>query len=142
MLSGTKPMKLAPVLLIATCLYLPAFMAAKTSDSDWQSGVVKRISTNHVSKSSGHFGQKPPKHGVFLTYYFVQTSDHLYEAEEIQTKPNKAVTLAVDEQVKFVIEGTTFVVKDQKGKKHKFRLLNSIQEPVSQATAPNTAPPK
>jgi hypothetical protein len=117
-------------------------MAAKTSDSEWQSGVVKRISTNHVAKSSGHLGQKPPKHGVFLTYYFVQTNDHLYEAQEIQTKPAKAATLAVDQEVKFIIDGTNFIVKDQKGKRHKFHLLNSISEPPSQAAAPNTATPK
>jgi endonuclease YncB( thermonuclease family) len=135
-------MKPASAFLIVASLCLPALTFGKMSDSDWQSGVVKRISTNHVSKSSGHFGQKPPKHGVFLTYYFVQTNDHLYEAEEIQTKPTKAATLAVDQHVKFVINGTTFVVKDQKGKQHKFRLLNSIQEPVSQAAAPNAVTPK
>jgi hypothetical protein len=111
-------------------------MGSKISDSDWQSGVVKRISTNHVLKTSGHYGEKPPKHGVFFTYYFIEANNYLFEAEEIQTKPSKTTTLTVDEPVKFIVNGTEFSVKDKKGKQHKFRLLNSIPESSSQPAAP------
>ncbi len=130
------PMKRTLFSLILVLVWVPALMAGKISDSTWQSGIVKRISTNHLLKSSGHFGQKPPKHGVFLTYYYVEANNYLYEAEEIQTKPGKNPTFAVDQPVKFVINGTEFLVKDEKGKQHRFRLLNSIPEGVSQAAGP------
>lgn len=139
MLCAIIPMRRALPFCLALILQvacIPSTMGSKVSDSDWQSGVVKRISTNHVLKTSGHYGEKPPKHGVFFTYYFIEANNYLFEAEEIQTKPSKTTTLTVDEPVKFIVNGTEFSVKDKKGKQHKFRLLNSIPESSSQPAAP------
>ena len=115
---------------------------AKTSGSVWKSGVLKRITKEHLTRESNQLGKKPPKHGVYISYYFIEADNSLYEGDDVKLKENeKGFPISVNEGVKFFISGPDMYVQDDRGKKHRLRLVNVLPtetKPPQQRSA-NTA---
>ena len=115
---------------------------AKISNSDWKTGTLKRVSKDHLTGESGQFGKKPPKHGVYVNYYFVESENYLYEGDDVKLKQSeKGFPVSVNSEVKFFLDGNDMYLKDDRGKKHKLRLVNVLP---TKAPAPqsSTNPPK
>jgi len=115
---------------------------AKTSSSDWKSGVLKRVTKEHLSRDSSQLGKKPPKHGVYINYYFVEADNSLYEGDDVKLKQNeKGFPVSVSTPVKFFVSGTDMFLQDDRGKKHKLRLVNVL--PIDKtATQQSSAAPQ
>ena len=114
---------------------------AKIHNSDWKSGVLKRITREHLTQESGQLGKKPPKHGVFLTYYFVEAENSLYEGDDVTLKRNeKGFPVSVNSPVQFFVTGTEMYLRDEKGKSHRLRLVNVL--PAGTAAVPQTSSTK
>jgi hypothetical protein len=100
---------------------------AKISNSDWKSGVLKRVAKDHLTGESGQLGKKPPKHGVYINYYFVESENYLYEGDDVKLKASeKGFPVSVNSQVKFFLNGNDMYIKDDRGKQHKLRLVNVL----------------
>jgi hypothetical protein len=100
---------------------------AKIPNSAWKSGVLKRVSTEHVGRKSGELGKKPPKHGVYISYYFIQGDKSLYEGDDVKLKNNeKGFPISVNAPVKFFLDDNDLYIQDDNGKAHKLRLVNVL----------------
>ena len=120
---------------------LASLMAqAKTRNSTWRDGVLKRVTKDHLTGESNQLGKKPPKHGLFLTYYFVEADNNLYEGDDVTLKQNeKGFPVSLNSQVKFLVAGNEMYLRDDRGKSHKLRLVNVIPtEAVNAQPAPAT----
>lgn len=117
-------------------LILAAMSAqAKIPSSAWKTGVLKRTTKDHLVKESGQLGKKPPKHGVYISYYYIESENSLYEGDDVKLKNNeKGFPISVDAPVKFFIDGNDMYIRDDKGKQHKLRLVNVLP------TVANAAP--
>ena len=100
---------------------------AKIPNSAWKSGVLKRVSKEHVARQSGELGKKPPRHGVYISYYFIQADKSLYEGDDVKLKNNeKGFPISVNAPVKFFLDANDLYLQDDKGKAHKLRLVNVL----------------
>lgn len=125
MLKCTFPMKKILVLLL---VFASICAQAKISNSDWKSGVLKRVSKDHLTGESGQLGKKPPRHGVYINYYFVESENFLYEGDDVKLKQSeKGFPVSVNSQVKFFLNGNDMYLKDDRGKQHKLRLVNVLR---------------
>jgi hypothetical protein len=110
-------------LVILTSLSLQA----KISSSDWKTGTLKRVTKDHLTGESGQLGKKPPKHGVYVNYYFVESENYLYEGDDVKLKQSeKGFPVSVNSQVKFFLDGNDMYLQDDRGRKHKLRLVNVL----------------
>lgn len=115
-----------------TCFALILFassicLAARIPDSAWKTGVLKRVSTDHLAQESGQLGKRPPKHGFYISYYFIEADNHLYEGDDVRLKrEEKGFPVTIEQPVKFAISGSDLYIQDSSGKQHKLRLVNSI----------------
>ena len=123
--------------ILIAVLILTAFAAeAKKSNSDWKDGVLKRVTKDHLTGESGQLGKKPPKHGVYISYYFVEADNQLYEGDDVRLKNNeKGFPVSVNGPVKFYVSGTDMYLRDDKGKQHKLRLVNVLPTNASPTQA-------
>ena len=113
---------------------------AKISNSAWKGGVLKRVTKEHIARQSGELGKKPPKHGVYISYYFIEADNSLYEGDDVKLKNNeKGFPVSVDAPVKFFLAGSDMYVQDDRGKAHKLRLVNVLptQTNASQQSSAN-----
>ncbi|MBV9073281.1 MAG: hypothetical protein JOZ10_06590 [Acidobacteria bacterium] len=117
-------MKTIPlVLLLAAAIAVNA----KTPSSGWKQGTLKRVTKEHLTGESGQLGKKPPKHGLYISYYFVEEGNQLYEGDDVQLKQNeKGFPVSVNDPVQFLISGSDMYLRDQKGKRHRLRLVNVL----------------
>lgn len=100
---------------------------AKIPSSAWKSGVLKRMTKDHLVKESGQLGKKPPKHGIYISYYYIESESSLYEGDDVALKNNeKGFPVTVDAPVKFFVNGSDMYIRDDKGKEHKLRLVNVL----------------
>lgn len=100
---------------------------AKIPNSAWKSGVLKRVSKEHVARQSGELGKKPPRHGVYISYYFIQADKSLYEGDDVKLKNNeKGFPISVNAPVKLFLDANYLYLQDDKGKAHKLRLVNVL----------------
>jgi hypothetical protein len=114
---------------------------AKIHSSDWKSGVLKRVAKEHLTQQSGQLGKKPPKHGVFISYYFVEADNSLYEGDDVTLKKNeKGFPVSVNSPVQFFVAGTQMYLRDNRGKSHRLRLVNVL--PAGAAASPQTSSTK
>lgn len=130
------------VSLIVVILVLASVCSeAKIHSSDWKSGVLKRITKEHLTEESGQLGKKPPKHGVFISYYFVEADNSLYEGDDVTLKQNeKGFPVSLNSPVQFVVTGNLMYLRDEKGKSHRLRLVNIL--PAGAAASPQTSSTK
>lgn len=126
----------------AIALVLSSISAdAKTPASVWKEGVLKRVTKEHLTRESSQLGKKPPRHGVYINYYFVEADNSLYEGDDVKLKQNeKGFPVSVNESVKFFVSGTDMYLQDDRGKKHKLRLVNVLPTDAKQAPAGNPTP--
>ena len=104
-----------------------AVAEAKIPNSAWKSGVLKRVSREHIGRQSGELGKKPPKHGVYISYYFIEGDKSLYEGDDVELKNNeKGFPISVNAPVKFFLDANDLYIQDDKGKAHKLRLVNML----------------
>lgn len=112
---------------ISLLVLASAAAEAKIPTSAWKSGVLKRVSKEHVGRQSGELGKKPPKHGVYISYYFIQADKSLYEGDDVKLKNNeKGFPISVNEPVKFFLDANDLYLQDDKGRAHKLRLVNVL----------------
>ena len=132
--SSKENMKPAFILL----LVLASICAeAKVPSSAWKGGVLKRVTKEHIAKQSGELGKKPPRHGVYISYYFIEADNSLYEGDDVKLKNNeKGFPVSVDAPVKFFLSGSDMYVQDDRGKAHKLRLVNVL---TTQTSAPQSS---
>jgi hypothetical protein len=125
----TPPSRTSTFLLV---LLTAAFSAqAKIPNSSWKTGVLKKVTRDHIARESGELGKKPPKHGVYINYYFIEADSSLYEADDVRLKENeKGFPVSVEGPVKFFPSGNDMYVLDSRGKQHKLRLLNILPAEV------------
>jgi hypothetical protein len=109
---------------------------AKTPSSVWKSGVLKRVTKEHLSRESSQLGKKPPKHGVYINYYFIEADNSLYEGDDVKLKQNeKGFPVSVNSPVKFFVSGSDMYVQDDRGKKHRLRLVNVLPTDATQQSS-------
>ena len=114
-------------IVISLLVLTSALAEAKIPNSAWKSGVLKRVSKEHVARRSGELGKKPPKHGVYISYYFIQSDKSLYEGDDVRLKNNeKGFPISVKAPVKFFLDANDLYIQDDKGKAHKLRLVNVL----------------
>lgn len=116
-------------IFIASLLFILVAISAqaKIPSSAWKTGVLKRTTKDHLVKESGQLGKKPPKHGVYISYYYIESENSLYEGDDVKLKNNeKGFPISVDAPVKFFIDGNDMYIRDDKGKQHKLRLVNVL----------------
>jgi hypothetical protein len=112
---------------------------AKIPSSAWKGGVLKRVTKEHIGRQSGELGKKPPKHGLYISYYFIEADNSLYEGDDVKLKENeKGFPVSVDAPVKFFLDGKDMYVQDDRGKAHKLRLVNVLSTGAS-APQPSSA---
>lgn len=112
---------------ISLVILVSLSVQAKISNSDWKTGTLKRVSKDHLTGESGQLGKKPPKHGVYVNYYFVESENYLYEGDDVKLKQSeKGFPVSVNSQVKFFLDGNDMYLQDDRGKKHKLRLVNVL----------------
>lgn len=112
---------------ISLLVLASAMAEAKIPNSAWKSGVLTRVSKEHVARQSGELGKKPPKHGVYIRYYFIQADKSLYEGDDVKLKNNeKGFPISVNAPVKFFLDANDLYIQDNKGKAHKLRLVNVL----------------
>jgi hypothetical protein len=112
---------------ISLLVLTSAVAEAKIPNSAWQSGILKRVSKEHIARQSGELGKKPPKHGVYISYYFIQGDRSLYEGDDVKLKKKeKGFPISVNAPVKFFLDDNDLYVQDDKGKAHKLRLVNVL----------------
>lgn len=100
---------------------------AKSAKSEWKDGVLKRVSQEHIGRQSAELGKKPPKHGVYISYYFIEADKSLYEGDDVKLKRSeKGFPISVNAPVKFFLEANDLYIRDDKGKSHKLRLVNVL----------------
>jgi hypothetical protein len=125
--------------LAFSVLFATTAVEARIPSSAWKSGILKRVTKEHLTGESGQLGKKPPKHGIYISYYFVESENHLYEGDDVKLKHNeKGFPVAVDGPVQFFVNGTDMFLRDQKGKQHRLRLVNVLPTDVH-ANASGTA---
>lgn len=129
-----------PIFVASLALVLVSISAeAKIPSSAWKSGVLRRTSKEHLVKESGQLGKKPPKHGIYISYYYIESENSLYEGDDVALKNNeKGFPVTVDAPVKFFVNGNDLYIRDDKGKEHKLRLVNVLPSGAS-ATQQNSA---
>lgn len=112
---------------------------AKIPNSAWKSGVLKRVTKEHIARQSGELGKKPPKHGVYISYYFIEADKSLYEGDDVKMKNNeKGFPISENAPVKFFLDANDLYIQDNKGKAHKLHLVNVLPtetSPPQQASA-------
>ena len=124
LISNEKYMK---YILVSLLVLTSAVAEAKIPHSAWKSGVLKRVSQEHVARQSGELGKKPPKHGVYISYYFIEGDKSLYEGDDVKLKNNeKGFPISVNAPVKFFLDANDLYIQDDKGKTHKLRLVNVL----------------
>ena len=124
LISTEKQMKRA---FISLLVLASVAAQAKIPNSAWKSGVLKRVSKEHVARQSGELGKKPPRHGVYISYYFIQADKSLYEGDDVKLKNNeKGFPISVNAPVKFFLDANYLYLQDDKGKAHKLRLVNVL----------------
>ena len=126
--------------LIVLCGLAAISAEAKIPNSAWKGGVLKRVTKEHIVRQSGELGKKPPKHGVYISYYFIEADNSLYEGDDIKLKNSeKGFPVSVDAPVKFFLTGNDIYVQDDTGKAHKLRLVNVLPTEIHQpdAASPN-----
>ena len=124
LISTEKQMKLV---FISLLVLASVAAEAKIPNSAWKSGVLKRVSKEHVARQSGELGKKPPRHGVYISYYFIQADKSLYEGDDVKLKNNeKGFPISVNAPVKFFLDANDLYLQDDKGKAHKLRLVNVL----------------
>ena len=136
-----KHVSLFVFILILACVAAQA----KIHNSDWKSGVLKRIAKEHLTGESGQLGKRPPKHGVFLTYYFVESEGSLYEGDDVTLKKNeRGFPVSVNSSVQFLVTGAEMYLRDDKGKSHRLRLVNVLPAgtPAASPTGSAKTPPQ
>ena len=114
---------------VAVFVFVLALISAqaKIPSSAWKTGVLKRATKDHLVKESGQLGKKPPKHGIYISYYYIESENSLYEGDDVRLKNNeKGFPVTVDAPVKFFVNGNDMYVRDDKGKEHKLRLVNVL----------------
>lgn len=112
---------------ISLLILASAAAEAKIPNSAWKSGILKRVSKEHIGRQSGELGKKPPRHGVYISYYFIQADKSLYEGDDVKLKNNeKGFPISVNGPVKFFLDANDLYLKDDKGKAHKLRLVNVL----------------
>lgn len=100
---------------------------AKIANSAWKSGVLKRVSQEHIARQSAELGKKPPKHGVYICYYFIEAGKSLYEGDDVKLKKSeKGFPISVNAPVKFFLNANDLYIQDDKGKPHKLHLVNVL----------------
>jgi|SRR5690348_6874155 len=124
MISNQKYMKHVYISL----LVLASVVAEATiPNAAWKSGALKRVSKEHIARQSGELGKKPPKHGVFISYYFIEADKSLYEGDDVELKDNeKGFPISVNAPVKFFRNINDLYIQDDKGKTHKLHLVNVL----------------
>ena len=129
-----------PIFVASLALALvPLSVEAKIPSSAWKSGVLKRTSKDHLVKESGQLGKKPPKHGIYISYYYIESENSLYEGDDVALKNNeKGFPVTVEAPVKFFVNGNALYLRDDKGKEHKLRLVNVLPTGAS-AAQPSSA---
>src|SRR5215469_15443026 len=117
-----------PIFVASLALALVSISAeAKIPSSAWKSGVLRRTTKDHLVKESGQLGKKPPKHGIYISYYYIEAENSLYEGDDVALKNNeKGFPITVDAPVKFFVDGNDLYLRDDKGKEHKLRLVNVL----------------
>lgn len=111
---------------------------AKIPNSAWKSGVLKRVTREHIVRQSGELGKKPPKHGVYISYYFIEADKSLYEGNDVKMKNNeKGFPISENEPVKFFLDANDLYIQDDKGKAHKLHLVNVLSTETSAAQPPS-----
>lgn len=124
LISTEKQMKLV---FISLLVLASVAAQAKIPNSAWKSGVLKRVSKEHVARQSGELGKKPPRHGVYISYYFIQADKSLYEGDDVELKNNeKGFPISLNAPVKFFMDANNLYLQDDKGKAHKLRLVNVL----------------
>jgi hypothetical protein len=127
--------RLLALFLLLVCP-LMLFGRKRAEGAQWQDGILKRTSNDRLERSSGHTGIKGKKR-VFITYYFIEAGDSLYEAEDVETKDKKLdLPSAGEAHVSFLVSNSDFFLKDAKGKEHKLHLLNKVPVASAQAATP------
>jgi len=117
-----------PIFVASLALALVSIsLEAKIPSSAWKSGVLKRTTKDHLVKESGQLGKKPPKHGIYISYYYIESENSLYEGDDVSLKNNeKGFPITVDAPVKFFVNANDLYIRDDKGKEHKLRLVNVL----------------
>lgn len=124
-------------------VFVSLSIQAKTPSSVWKSGVLKRITKEHLTRESSQLGKKPPKHGVYISYYFIEADNSLYEGDDVKLKENeKGFPISANEPVKFFISGPDMYVQDDRGKKHRLRLVNVLPTETKQPRQSSANTPK
>lgn len=122
-LQNMKPLFVASLILVLASISAQA----KIPSSAWKTGVLKRTTRDHLVKESGQLGKKPPKHGIYISYYYIEAENSLYEGDDVTLKNNeKGFPVSVDAPVKFFVNGNDMYIRDDKGKEHKLRLVNVL----------------
>jgi hypothetical protein len=128
-------------LILLTLILASVASEARIRNSDWKSGVLKRVAKEHLTQESGQLGKKPPKHGVFISYYFVEADNSLYEGDDVTLKKNeKGFPVSVNSPIQFFVAGTQMYLRDDKGKTHRLRLVNVL--PAGAAASPQASSTK
>ena len=111
---------------------------ARIHGSDWKDGVLMRVTKDHIARESLQLGKKSPKHGVYISYYYIESENFLYEGDDVELKNHeKGFPVSVNGPIKFYLAGSDMYIRDDRGKQHKLRLVNVL--PI-QASAAQPSP--
>ena len=107
-------------------------VSAKVPAAAWQTGTLKDLTTETLSRTIGLNGMLAQKH-YLVCHYLIESADYVYEATRTIHSDEKQLEVTVNGPIKFALIGTDFYVQDEKGKEHKLDFVKKTLKTPSQS---------
>ncbi len=118
---GDKAMKKSVLVLLLLCLVRMA-SATKIPDSAWQTGTLREITSDSVSRLAGYSNRGHAAiatHQIVTMHYVIDGPGYTYQAGMVLGGRNKQLLVTVRGPIKFALVGHDFYIQDEEGKTKK-----------------------